>query len=103
MISDSLGLLASAAGMLFLLASAVGLVRLPDALSRQHAATKAGTVAVTLFAVGAGLLVGEGAWTLRLALVVALLLLTLPIGSHALSRAAAREEGLLSSRSDRED
>ena len=86
-----IGWLLCATGTFFLLVAALGLVRLPDALARQHAATKAGTLAVALFAAGAALMVGESAWTGRLLLIVLLLLVTLPLASHALSRAAARE------------
>ena len=86
-----LGWLICGVAMLVLLVAATGLVRLPDSLSRQHAATKAGTVAVTLLAVGAALVAGDAAWTARLAVIVVLLLLTLPLASHALGRAAARE------------
>jgi len=85
------GWLLGVTGMLVLLVAALGVVRLPDALSRQHAATKAGTVAVTIFALGASMIAGETAWTIRLAAIVVLLLTTLPLASHALSRAAARE------------
>lgn len=80
-----------ALGMLVLLVAALGVVRLPDALARQHAATKAGTMAVALFATGAALVSGDPVWAVRLGVVVVLLLLTLPLASHALSRAAARE------------
>jgi multicomponent Na+:H+ antiporter subunit G len=78
-------------GILVILIAAAGLVRLPDALSRQHAATKAGTVAVIMFAAGTAFIVQDTAWTWRLLAIVLLLLLTLPLASHALSRAAARE------------
>jgi multicomponent Na+:H+ antiporter subunit G len=78
-------------GVLVILIAAVGLVRLPDALSRQHAATKAGTVAVILFATGTALIVQESAWTWRLLVIVILLMFTLPLASHAVARAAARE------------
>lgn len=78
-------------GIVVILVAALGLIRLPDALSRQHAATKAGTVAVILFATGVALVVQDSAWTWRLLAIVVLLLLTLPLASHALSRAAARE------------
>lgn len=78
-------------GIVVILVAALGLIRLPDALSRQHAATKAGTVAVILFATGVALVVQDAAWTWRLLVIVVLLLLTLPLASHALSRAAARE------------
>jgi multicomponent Na+:H+ antiporter subunit G len=78
-------------GVLVILVAAAGLVRLPDALSRQHAATKAGTVAVILFAIGTALIMQDTAWTWRLLLIVILLMLTLPLASHALARTAARE------------
>ena len=73
--------------MLVLLIAAVGILRLPDALSRQHAATKAGTLAVSLFAVGLALAVAESSWTWRLLALVMILLTTLPLASHALARA----------------
>ena len=78
-------------GIVFILIAAIGLVRLPDALSRQHAATKAGTVAVILFAAGVAMIAQDSAWSWRLLLIIVLLLLTLPLASHTLSRAAARE------------
>jgi len=78
-------------GMFIILIAAAGLVRLPDALSRQHAATKAGTVAVMLFTTGTALIIQDADWTWRLLAILVLLLLTLPLASHALSRAAARE------------
>jgi len=78
-------------GTAVILIAAIGLVRLPDALSRQHAATKAGTVAVILFAAGVAMIVQDSAWSWRLLVIIVLLLLTLPLASHALSRAAARE------------
>ncbi len=87
----TLGLALCLLGAVLLLIAAWGVVRLPDALSRQHAATKAGTLALTVFAVGAGSLMPEWAWIGRLLVLVALLLLTLPLASHALARAAVRE------------
>ncbi len=87
-----------ALGMLLVLVAALGLVRLPDALARQHAVTKAGTVAVTVFAVGAALVAGDAAWAARLAVIVVVLLFTLPLASHTLSRAAAREMSRLQRR-----
>jgi multicomponent Na+:H+ antiporter subunit G len=78
--------------MLALLVAAVGIVRLPNALARQHAATKAGTLAVSLFAVGLALVVQESAWTWRLSALITVLLVTLPLASHALARAGVVEE-----------
>jgi multicomponent Na+:H+ antiporter subunit G len=81
------------AGALLLVLAAWGVVVLPDALSRQHAATKAGTLALALVCLGAMLLDGTaggpGAWLL----ILGFLLATLPVASHLLARAAVREAG----------
>jgi multicomponent Na+:H+ antiporter subunit G len=87
------GLILCIAGAMLLLIAAWGVVRLPDALSRQHAATKAGTLALAVFILGAGLLMPEPAWIGRLVVLMLLLLITLPIASHVLARAALRESG----------
>ncbi|TAH51237.1 MAG: monovalent cation/H(+) antiporter subunit G [Betaproteobacteria bacterium] len=88
-----LGWLLCASGATILLIAALGLVRLPDALSRQHAGTKAVTLAVLSFALGIGLLAWDSAWTWRLILLALVLMLTLPLASHALARAGVMERG----------
>ena len=87
--SEILGWLVSGLALIILLIAALGVYRLPDALSRQHAATKAATLSLTLFALGTGLLAWDWAWTWRLVLLVAILFAALPLASHALGRAAA--------------
>ena len=82
-----------AAGAVLLLLAAWGIVRLPDALARQHAATKGGTLALACICLGAVAAVPQAAWVWRLALIVGLLLVTLPVASHLLARAAVREAG----------
>ena len=83
-----LGWLVCSLALVILLITALGVYRLPDALSRQHAATKAGTLSLTLFALGTGLLAWDAAWTWRLVMLVAILFVSLPLASHALGRAA---------------
>ena len=78
-------------GVLVLLIAGMGLVRLPDALARQHAATKAATLGLGLLILGTGLAAGRWDWAPRLLLLLVLLLVTLPLASHALARAAARD------------
>jgi multicomponent Na+:H+ antiporter subunit G len=89
------GWLVSGLAMVVLVIAALGIVRLPDALARQHAATKAATLAVSLLAIGLALVAwasGWGwSWLGRLAVVVAILMLTLPLASHALARAGVAE------------
>jgi len=81
-------------GGLVLVIAAWGVVILPDALARQHAATKAGTLALALVGLGAALMRPEIEWLWRLLLIVGFLLVTLPVASHLLARAALREAGL---------
>lgn len=78
-------------GTLLLVVSALGLFRLHDALARQHAATKSATLSLGLILLGVALIAGDGATWLRVVLIVGLLLLTLPVSSHMLGRAAAHE------------
>lgn len=79
------------AGGLLLVLAAWGVVALPDALSRQHAATKAGSFALAMVCMGAIVFGGSVDWTWRLLLIVGFLLSTLPVASHVLARAAVRE------------
>jgi multicomponent Na+:H+ antiporter subunit G len=83
-----------AAGAVLLVIAAWGVIRLPDALARQHAATKAGTLALALVCLGAMAAVRDVGWVWRLVLIVGFLLATLPVASHLLARAAVREAGL---------
>ena len=78
------------AGAMLLVVAAVGVVRLPDALSRQHAATKSGTLALGLILLGVALAARDWGWALRVAAIEVFLLVTLPVASHMLARAAAR-------------
>lgn len=82
------------AGAAMLVVAAWGVVALPDALARQHAATKAATLALAFVFIGAGLLALDSAWTVRLGMIFGFLLATLPVASHLLARAAVRDQGL---------
>ncbi|MBD3893901.1 monovalent cation/H(+) antiporter subunit G [Hydrogenophaga sp.] len=76
---------------LLLVIAAWGVHKLPDALARQHAATKAGTLALAVLCLGAMLAMADPQWTRRLLLIIGFLLFTLPVASHLLARAAVRE------------
>ena len=89
-----LGSLLLIAGAGLLVIAAWGVIVLPDALSRQHAATKAGTLALALILLGALPLMPTVDWAWRLALILGFLLATLPVASHLLARAAVIEGGL---------
>ncbi len=76
------------AGGVLLIIAAWGVIRLPDALARQHAATKAGTLALLCLCVGTLLLQPSEAWFWRILAIVVFLFVTLPLASHLLARAA---------------
>lgn len=78
------------AGTTVILLGAVGLVRLPDVLSRANAATKAATLGVGSVLAGAALLAGDAATGAKLAVAALLLLVTSPVAGHLIGRAAYR-------------
>lgn len=87
----SVGLVLIGAGSALLVVAALGLFLLGDALARQHAATKAGTLALGVLLIGTAMVGGGPGWWWRVGLIVPLLMITLPVASHMLARAAARE------------
>lgn len=84
----SLALLAT--GLVFVLGSTVGLVRLPDLYARAHATGKCDSVGASAILLALALLRGLTAADLKLLLVVALVLVTAPTTAHALARSAYR-------------
>ena len=86
----TLGAILLGLGALVLLLAGAGLFVLRDALSRQHAATKAGTLGVAGIVLGAALIGGDWAWIGRALAIVVILWLTMPVASHVLARAALR-------------
>ena len=68
--------------------AALGVARLPDPFSRMHAAAKAGVAGAGLLLLGAGLAFGTAGAMLTVVAAVAFLVLTAPVASHALGRAA---------------
>lgn len=76
------------AGIFFLLAGSIGVVRLPGFYARTHATSKSDTLGLML--VIAGLIIYEG-WhlnSIKLSLILLFIALSNPIGSHAMARAA---------------
>jgi multicomponent Na+:H+ antiporter subunit G len=73
-------------GAVFLFSAGLGLLRMPDAYTRIQAGTKASTLGNMLVLIGLAFYHPD--WTFRLILVICFVLLTNPVSSHALSRAA---------------
>jgi len=75
-------------GSFLCLMAALGVVRLPDALTRMHAATKAGTLGVGLLVVAEAVSYRDLGISLRAATIIFLLLLTTPVAAHLIGRAS---------------
>lgn len=85
-------------GAVFCLVASVGVVRLPDALIRMHAATKAGTLGTGLLVIAEAFFYRELGISLRAVTVIALVLLTAPVAAHLIGRAFYRSGEALSDR-----
>jgi len=82
-----LGVVLITIGVAFLVLAGVGVARLPDALQRMHASTKAGTLGASLTVIGSAMALPD----IRLSsvgFVIAFLLLTLPVAAQLLARAS---------------
>lgn len=97
---DVMGGLSLLLGLAMLVVAAVGLFTLPDALSRQHAATKAGTLAIGFILLAVGLWNPTLAWWWRILAIMGLLMATLPVASHLLARAAVATDPAAPRRED---
>ena len=75
-------------GSLFSLTAAVGLLRLPDLYTRMHAASKAGTLGSCVMLLALAIHSDDLAIAMRALAGVLFFLLTVPISSHLLAKAA---------------
>jgi len=78
-------------GLAFDLFGCIGLVRLPDVYNRAQAATKCVTLGTCMILAGVacmGLTVAHWAMSVKAILCGAFILLTSPVGAHAICRAA---------------
>lgn len=77
-------------GVGFMLAAAVGLVRMPDLFCRSHAVAKAMTLGVILMLIGLWLVLGQKGQgsSLKILLAIFFQLLTIPVAGHLLSQVA---------------
>ena len=73
-------------GAIFHFSAGLGMLRMPDAYTRMQAGTKASTLGNTLVLVGLG--VCHPDWALKLGIIIYFVLMTNPVSSHALARAA---------------
>ena len=80
-----------AIGTVFLFLGSLGIFRLPDVYNRLQAGTKCTTLGAVMTIVGVGITQPE--WLLKTLVIALFILITNPISSHALGR-AARKSGV---------
>jgi len=84
--NESLGNILIGIGVAFDLLGTLGLVRLPDVYNRLQAATKCVTLGTCFILLGAGVGNGTANMIVRASICAAFVLLTSPVGAHALAR-----------------
>ncbi|MEM6340592.1 MAG: monovalent cation/H(+) antiporter subunit G [Pseudomonadota bacterium] len=75
-------------GGAFAMIAGLGVLRLPDVLTRMHASTKAGTLGSSLILIGAAVTFGDFQVTIRVVAIIIFLMFTAPIGAHMIGRSA---------------
>jgi multicomponent Na+:H+ antiporter subunit G len=79
-------------GVFFALTGSLGLLRMPDFYSRLHPAGKSDTLAQALILGGAMFQAEDPLITAKLLLICLLLFVTAPTATHAITKAATKEE-----------
>lgn len=74
-------------GSLFMLLAAIGILRLPDLLTRMHATTKAAALGVMLIMLAAAMHFAETSIVARALAIVVFILMTAPVAAHVIGRA----------------
>ena len=88
MIQDVLSAVLMVTGSLFILLAAIGIVRMPDLLTRMSATTKAATLGASAMLLGLAVHFGDLGIVSRAGATILFLLLTAPVAAHMIGRAA---------------
>lgn len=75
-------------GAFLMLLSGIGIIRMPDLLTRMHATSKAGALGIGLMACGFAVFYNENtSLVVRALAMVAFVIMTAPVAAHVLARA----------------
>ena len=88
-------------GVLFLLLGAIGILRFPDCYTRMHAAGKCDTLGSLLIVSGLAFYHGVSLESAKILFIAVFIFLTSPTATHAIARAAMRNELPLWTKSQR--
>lgn len=75
-------------GALFLFLGSLGLIRMPDLYNRMQSGTKTSTLGSILFLIGIALGFGFRIFLAKIIILIMFIIITNPISSHTLARAA---------------
>jgi len=94
LVLDAVGTVSIVLGVVLTLVASVGLLSLPDVLSRMHAATKPQVLGLLLVVLGGALYLRTSVDVWMLVLVGAFQLVTAPVTAHVVGRLAHRGDGV---------
>ncbi len=77
-------------GSLFILIATVGIMRMPDYLMKLQVASKASAFGIFLMLLGGNLILQDWYFVLSSIMIFIFLLVTVPVGAHALASAEKR-------------
>ncbi len=85
-IIEIIGAIVTLIGSIFILLGSIGMIRMPDFYNRIQAGTKASTLGTMLSLLGIGLIHLD--WTGKIVVLILFVLMTNPLSSHVIARAA---------------
>jgi multicomponent Na+:H+ antiporter subunit G len=88
---DLVAMVLAVLGVLLQLVAALGVLRMPDLLTRMHASSKAATLGTALILLAVGIHFGRSDILARTGLIILFLLLTAPVAAHMIGRAGYRD------------
>lgn len=91
-IRELLGLILMLGGLFFFFVGTVGLIRLPDVLTRMHATTKCDTLGAGLIILGVIVVLGFSLASLKALLILAFIWLTNPTAAHIIAKAVVQKD-----------
>ena len=94
-LAPAVSLILAGIGAFLVLVAGVGVVRMPDLLTRMHASSKAATLGAALILLAVGIWFGEAAILVRVALIIGFLFATAPVAAHMIGRAGYRSGATL--------
>jgi multicomponent Na+:H+ antiporter subunit G len=83
-------LVLAALGAFLVLVAGLGILRMPDLLTRMHASSKAATLGGALILLAVAVWFGQAGVWVRVVLIVLFLFATAPVASHMIGRAGYR-------------